>query len=122
MSKACRYFGISRLDFPWFRRHLKVMDEKAGKFTLLTRPLIFSEKMDPLGSQGDLLLADFSQYSVGIRKEMRLESSVHVAFQTDEIAHRCIVRVDGQPLWDEALTLEDGSTTVSPFIVLEERI
>ena len=69
----------------------------------------------------DILLADFSHYAVGIRKEMRLESSVHVAFQTDEIAHRCIVRVDGQPLWDEALTLEDGSTTVSPFIVLGDR-
>lgn len=27
----------------------------------------------------------------------------------------------GQPLWDEAMTLEDGSTTVSPFVVLEER-
>ena len=98
-----------------------VLQEKNGQFILLTRPIIFSEKMEPLGSKGDILLADFSQYAIGLRGDMRLESSMHVHFQSDEIAYRAIIRVDGQPLWDESLTLEDGSTTVSPFIVLEER-
>jgi len=34
---------------------------------------------------------------------------------------RIIERHDGQSLWNEALTLEDGSTTVSPFVVLGAR-
>jgi len=36
----------------------------------------------------------------------------------------CLITVsaeDGQPLWSEALTLEDGVTTVSPFITLQAR-
>ena len=40
-----------------------VMKESSGKFSKLTRPVIFSEKMETLGSEGDIMLADFSQYS-----------------------------------------------------------
>lgn len=45
-------------------------------------------------------LHDFYQYAIGLRGEMRLQSSIHVHFQSDEIAHRAIIRADGQPLWD----------------------
>lgn len=58
---------------------------------------------------------------VALRSDMRFDTSIHVAFETDEILSRIIERHDGQPLWDSALTLEDGSTTVSPFVVLEAR-
>jgi hypothetical protein len=40
---------------------------------------------------------------------------------TDEIYARLIERHDGEPLWDSPLTLEDGTTTVSPFVALAER-
>ena len=98
-----------------------VMSESNGEFKILTRPVIFTEKTEVLGDQGDILLADLSQYIVGLRSEMRFDLSPHVAFATDEIYARLIERHDGQPLWDEALTLEDGSTEVSPFVVLAER-
>jgi hypothetical protein len=52
---------------------------------------------------------------------MRFDMSIHVHFQTDELLARLIERHDGQPLWDAPLTLEDGSTTVSPFVTLAER-
>ena len=96
-------------------------DAGGGKWNLLTRPVIFTEKMEVLGDQGDIALCDFTQYAIGMRKELRFETSIHVKFASDEIAHRCIARVDGQPMWDEALTLEDGTTTVSPFVTLAER-
>jgi HK97 family phage major capsid protein len=101
--------------------HIPVMTESNGQFKILTRPVIFTEKMEPLGDKGDIMLADFSQYVVGLREGMRFDTSIHVAFETDEILSRIIERHDGQPLWDSALTLEDGSTTVSPFVVLEAR-
>jgi HK97 family phage major capsid protein len=63
-----------------------------------------------------------SQYCVGLREGMRIDTSQHVYFTTDEAAARLIERHAGQPLWDEALTLEDGSTTVSPFVTLAERV
>ena len=101
--------------------HVPVMTRAGGGFEILTRPVIFTEKTEPLGSKGDVMLCDFSQYVVGLRSEMRFDTSIHVAFTTDEILARLIERHDGQPLWDTALTLEDGVTTVSPFVVLDAR-
>jgi len=98
-----------------------VMSESNGQFTILTRPVLFTEKTETLGNKGDIGLFDFSQYVVGLRSDMRFDTSIHVAFETDELLSRIIERHDGQPLWDEALTLEDGSTTVSPFVVLGAR-
>lgn len=101
--------------------HIPVMTESNGEFKILTRPVLFTEKTEPLGDKGDIMLCDFSQYVVGLRSEMRFDTSIHVHFTTDELLSRIIERHDGQPLWDSALTLEDGSTTVSPFVVLEAR-
>jgi len=101
--------------------HYPVLSESGGKYLMLTRPVIFTEKTETLGTQGDILLADFSQYVIGLREGMRVDHSPHVGFSTDSHYTRIIERHDGQPLWDEYLTLKDGSTTVSPFVVLEDR-
>ena len=99
---------------------IPVLNQANGQFTILTRPVIFTEKTENLGDKGDIMLADFSQYVVGLRGEMRFDTSIHVGFTTDELYARLIERHDGQPLWNEPLSLEDG-TTVSPFVVLAER-
>lgn len=101
--------------------HIPVMTRANGGFEILTRPVVFTEKVEKLGDRGDIMLCDFSQYCVGLRNEMRFDMSIHVHFQTDELLARLIERHDGQPLWDEPLTLEDGSTQVSPFVVLGAR-
>jgi HK97 family phage major capsid protein len=101
--------------------HVPVMNESNGVFRILTRPVIFTEKTETLGDRGDIMLCDFSQYVVGLRSEMRFETSIFTHFETDELLSRIIERHDGQSLWNEALTLEDGSTTVSPFVVLGAR-
>jgi len=101
--------------------HIPVMTESDGVFKILTRPCVFTEKTEPLGDKGDIMLCDFSQYVVGLRSGMQFETSIHVHFTTDELLSRIIERHDGMPLWGEALTLEDGSTTVSPFVVLGAR-
>lgn len=101
--------------------HIPVMSESNGQFYILTRPVLFTEKTETLGTKGDIMLADFSQYVVGLRNDMRFDTSIHVAFETDELLSRIIERHDGQPLWDSALTLADGATTVSPFVVLAQR-
>jgi HK97 family phage major capsid protein len=101
--------------------HIPVMTKSGGGFEILTRPVIFTEKTEKLGDLGDILLLDASQYVVGLRSEMRFDTSIHVHFATDELLARLIERHDGQPLWDQALTLEDGATTVSPFVALAAR-
>ena len=101
--------------------HIPVMTKGKNGFEILTRPVIFTEKTEPLGDKGDIMLCDFGQYVCGVREELRLEYSPHVYFTTDQIAARLVARHDGMPLWDRALTLEDGSTTVSPFVTLAAR-
>jgi HK97 family phage major capsid protein len=100
---------------------IPVLSESGGVWKILTRPVIFTEKTEKLGDQGDVILADLSQYVVGLRSEMRFDTSIHVHFTTDELLARLIERHDGQPLWDAPLTLEDGTTTVSPFVTLAAR-
>ena len=45
-------------------------------------------------------------------------ASIHVAFTTAEQAFRFIYRVDGEPLWNSALTPFKGSNTQSPMVAL----
>jgi len=101
--------------------YIPALSQAGGQFTLLTRPVAFTEKTEPLGSQGDILLGDFAAYSVGMRSGLRLERSIGPLFQQDKISWRAITRCDGQPLWDKPLTLADGVTQVSPFVTLAER-
>jgi len=96
--------------------------EDSGQFSMLSRPVIFSEKMNVAGAKGDILLADFGQYVCGLRRELRFDTSLGPHFSTDQVDARLIYRGDGMPMWDSALTLADGTTTVGPFITLEARI
>jgi len=49
-----------------------------------------------LGAKGDLILADLSQYAIGMRKEIALDRSNVPGWMEDMTDYRVIVRVDGQ--------------------------
>lgn len=90
--------------------------------TLFGRPVIAVEQCDTLGDKGDIVLADMSQYLLIEKGGLQSASSIHVKFTTDETAFRFVYRVDGQPLWEAALTPFSGSTnTLSPFVTLDAR-
>lgn len=92
-----------------------------GSMSLLGRPLIVSDRCQPLGTKGDIILADLSQYIVGMRQDARLAIDNSIGFQNDEIWFRLTMRVDGQPLLDKPITPRKGSATLSPFVVLDAR-
>lgn len=85
--------------------------------TLLGRPLILTEKVPALGSAGCLGLYDFSYYAIHDRQAISLESSEHSRFANDETEVRSILRVDGRPWIQSALTPVNGDT-LSPFVQL----
>jgi HK97 family phage major capsid protein len=87
-----------------------VVSQVNGKFTMLGRPVIFTEKLPALTNQGDLLLVSLSQYAVGLRKEVSLERSIYAGWQSDESSYRAIVRVDGQGTWKSAFTPKNGDS------------
>jgi HK97 family phage major capsid protein len=79
--------------------------------TLLGRPIYFTEKVPTLGSEGDLSFIDFSQYATGLKRGAIVERSNAPAWNRDAISFRIILRCDGAPLWDQSLTLADGTET-----------
>jgi len=90
-----------------------VMKEEGGKFTILGIEVIFTEKVPVLGDQGDIVLADFSQYFVGLRGELTIDKSSHLLFASDETAFRAILRADGQGRWNAPVTPRNGSSANS---------
>ena len=88
--------------------------------TVMGRPVIPTEYNPTLGSAGDVILADLSQYLVGDRSTVA-DRSIHMKFLTDESAFRFSVRVDGSPAWFSPITPKNSTTTRSPFVTLEAR-
>jgi HK97 family phage major capsid protein len=89
--------------------------------TLFGRPVIPVEYAPTLGTTGDVMLADLSQYVMADKNTMQQMSSIHVRFLTDEMTFRITYRCDGQPIWQAPLTPYQGTQTKSPFVVLASR-
>lgn len=85
---------------------------------LLGFPIIFTDKNPVLGTAGDLMLLDWSYYLIGDRQQTTIDMSKEVRFRFNEVGWKATTRVDGQPWLSAAITYEDGSTQVSPFVKL----
>lgn len=89
--------------------------------TLYNRPVIATEYNATLGTVNDIALVDLSQYTIVDKGGVQMATSMHVAFDTDEMRFRITYRVDGKPMWHAPLTPFKGSATKSPFITLAAR-
>ena len=89
--------------------------------TLFGRPVVPVEYAETLGTEGDIVLADLSQYVMADKNAMQQMSSIHVRFLTDEMTFRITYRCDGQPIWQAPLTPYRGTQTKSPFVTLAGR-
>jgi HK97 family phage major capsid protein len=86
--------------------------------TLFGYPLVFSEKPPALGTAGDIGIYDMSYYVIGDRQATTVESTKFDRWSYDQTSWRVVHRVDGQPWLSAPLTLQDGVSTVSPFVIL----
>ena len=89
--------------------------------SLFGRPVIPTEYNATLGTTGDVVLADLSQYLVIEKGGVQADSSIHVRFANNEKTFRWIYRLDGQPMWNSALTPAKGTATKSPYVKLDTR-
>jgi HK97 family phage major capsid protein len=89
--------------------------------TLFGRPVIPVEYCPTLGTVGDIILVDLSQYLLIDKGGIQTAASIHVRFVFDESCLRVILRVDGQPIRNSALTPYKGSNTLSPYVALATR-
>jgi len=89
-------------------------------------PVIPIEQTSSVGVAGDIILFGPDGYLLAERKEVIADSSMHVAFLTDEMAFRWTYRADGQPWWKTPLTpyYPAGGTappTLSSTVILQTR-
>lgn len=90
--------------------------------SLLGRPIMVVEAMETIGDLGDIALVDMSQYRVVTKAGgTRVDTSIHLKFDTDETVYRFIFRLAGAPWWSSTISPRDGSNTRSPFVTLASR-
>lgn len=98
---------------------------------LLNKPMRRIEQCSTLGTIGDLVLACMSGYALAYRARaegavdgepaIQKDMSMHLEFDKNRTAFRYIIAVDGQTWLQSAITPEQGSSTLSHFIVIETR-
>lgn len=74
-----------------------------------------------MGTQGDISLADWSQYAIGDAFAITLDTSEHSSFRSDKTDFRILEHVDGRPAMLSPLTPENNGPTLSAFVQLESR-
>ena len=84
-------------------------------------PCVTIEQCSALGTVGDIILADLSQYLVCNKGGIEEATSIHIKFDYNQTAFRFIYKMDGRPRWNSPITPYKGSATVSPFITLATR-
>jgi HK97 family phage major capsid protein len=85
--------------------------------TIMGRPVVVTEHNVALGTAGDIVLADLSQYQAIEKGGIETASSLHVKFVTDETAFRFVYRYGGAPTMNYTITGFDGVTR-SPYVIL----
>jgi HK97 family phage major capsid protein len=90
--------------------------------TLLGLPLFFSEHCNVLGTEGDIILVDWSQIFRGekVGSRMDVQTSIHIKFDYNQTAIRFYFRMDAQPGWLKPATPKNGET-ISPVVTLATR-
>ena len=93
--------------------------------TLFGLPVIWTDHCSDVGTVGDIILADWSQYLVGQKsgKDVsNFDSSIHVKFEYMQTAFRFAYRTDGAAWWKTYYTPPQATTKYrSPFVVVETR-
>lgn len=90
--------------------------------SLLGRPIIVTEACKTIGTVGDVILADLTQYLTVVKSGgVRSDTSIHLWFDQNATAFRFVLRMSGQPWLSAAITRASGSNTLSHFVTLAAR-
>ena len=90
--------------------------------TLMGQPVVPIEQAATLGDQGDIVLADMSDYIAITKGGLKTASSIHVDFDKAKTSFRFIRRVNGAPYTRIKLQSRASSTFyTSPYITLAAR-
>lgn len=91
--------------------------------TLLGRPVVPIEACSALGTLGDIIFTDLTQYwALTKAGGIQTDTSIHLYFDQALTAFRFIFRVNGQPAWSSTITRQNGSSNdLSWAVALQSR-
>ena len=90
--------------------------------TLQGIPIVLTQHCNTLGTLGDIILADLSQYlAVTKGNSITAQTSIHLWFDQDLIAYKFTFRMAGQPWRSTPVPSQYGSNTLSYFVDLATR-
>ncbi len=88
-----------------------------GGMRLAGFPVVPSEYCEVLGTSGDIVLTDLSEYQLST-SELQIAFSEHLGFENAEGYYRLTINADGCLAWQTAVTPRNGGDTLSPVVVL----
>lgn len=88
---------------------------------LLGRDVIPLEQAAAVGAVGDIAFLDATQYLIVERAGINKQTSMHMYFDTDEVAFKFSWRVGGRPDWMTAITGANSTIARSPYVALAAR-
>lgn len=89
--------------------------------TLYGRAVLPIEQAQTLGTAGDIVYCDLSQYLLIEKGGVEQAESMHVRFLYGENTLRWTQRINGAPKLKSAVTAAKGTVTYSPFVALAAR-
>ncbi len=89
-----------------------------GPLILHGRPIVITELLPVLGTTGDVVLFDPSRYIIGDRQAVEIDASDTPGWTQNQMAWRILARLDGQPQVSAPITLQNASSTVSPYVMI----
>lgn len=84
-------------------------------------PAYRTEYCAQLGTTGDIILGQWSEYLEGTYQQMQTAESIHVRFEWNERVYRFYRRNAGAPWWKTVMTPAKQTTTLSPFVCLSTK-
>lgn len=92
-----------------------------GVMRIKGAPVVEIEQCETLGTEGDIILADWSQYVCADMGDIQEAMSIHVDFVYGQQLFRFTYYFDGQPRWKAPIVPFKGSNSISPVVVLAVR-
>lgn len=86
--------------------------------TLFGYPVVVSNRMPALGSEGDVVFADLDYYLIKDGSPLAIAASEHVHFTSNRTVIKAFKLTDGRP-WPNSPLQDENGETVSPFVVLD---
>lgn len=90
--------------------------------TLMGRPVITTEACATVGTIGDIILVDLSNYLTVVKATgLRSDVSIHLWFDQATTAFRFIYRLAGEPWLSKPIVRKNGTNTLSHIVTLDTR-